>query len=657
MRKRLIILTIGFVSMTLHAQGSDPVVMKVNGKDVKKSEFEYLYKKNNTGIALDEYVELFKNFKLKVVAAEAQGIDTTAAFVKELKDNRDQLAKQYQKEPEINESLVLNEYSRLKEDNEISHLIIPIKLEKQTDPEGKEITVPASRLLPADTLAAYNRALQIRKRLLKGEKIETIAEELGKTYTAINNPPVYLGWVPAMGILPDLEDAIYATPKGGISQPCRFNSLYLIFKVLDKRPSAGEVNASHIMVACPQDADSAKVEEAQKKADEIYQKVTSGGDFAALAKELSDDKGSGQQGGSLGWFGKGRMVKEFEETAFTLQAKGDISRPVRSQFGFHIILLNDKRDVEPLDQKKDQITGFLGRGSKNYELRKPGIDALKKKGNFTANEKILAGLLQLADSWQPFDSTFKAKANPDEVLFTVWETPYKTGEFLAFAEKTRMSVLSTDILTDRYNAYIVDILKKEDNKHLEDQYPDFKNLMQEYRDGFLSFEITQNEVWGKAPKDTAGLTTFFQANKDKYNWDEPRYKGYVILCKDANTKKEAEKILKKSKADIDAAVKLIVGKFNADSVKLVKVEKKLYQKGNNPCVDEIIFKTGKAEQNKDYPEFLVAGKLLSKGPESYTDVGGLVISDYQNYLEEAWIKKLRQEYPIEVYTEVLKTIK
>lgn len=657
MRKLLIILTAGFVATIIHAQGNDPVVMKVNGKDVKKSEFEYLYKKNNTGIALDEYVELFKNFKLKVAAAEAEGIDTTAAFVKELKDNRDQLAKQYQKDLEIDESLVLNEYSRLKEDHEISHVIIPIKLEERTDPEGKTISVPASRLLPADTLAAYNKALQIRKRLLKGEKIETIAEELGKTYTAVNNPPIYLGWIPAMGILPDLEDAIYATPKGSISQPSRFNSLYLMFKVLDKRPSSGEINASHIMVACPQDTDSAGVEEAKKKADEIYLKVTSGGDFAALAKELSDDKGSGQQGGSLGWFGKGRMVKEFEETAFALKAAGDISRPIHSQFGFHIIQLNDKRDIEPLDQKREQIISFLGRGSKNSELRKPGIDALKEKGNFTANENALNDLLLLANSLQPFDSIFKAEANSDEVLFTVWGTPYRTGEFLAFAENTRASALSTDILTERYDAYVADILKKEDNKHLEEQYIDFKNLMQEYRDGFLSFEITQNEVWGKAPKDTAGLTAFFLDRKDKYDWEEPRYKGYVILCKDAATKKEAEKILKKSKADTDAAIKLMIEKFNADSVKHVKIEKKLFQKSNNAYVDEIIFKTGKAERNKDYPEFLVAGKLLTKGPESYTDVGGLVISDYQNCLEEAWINQLRQRYPIEVYTEVLKTVK
>ncbi|MDR1122156.1 MAG: peptidylprolyl isomerase [Dysgonamonadaceae bacterium] len=654
MRKHLIILAVGFISMSIYAQGDDPVVMKVNGKDVKKSEFEYLYKKNNTGIALDEYVELFKNFKLKVAAAETQGIDTTTAFIKELKDNRDQLAKQYQKDLEVDESMLAGEYERLNEDIEISHVSIPIKIEKKVDAEGNEIKILAAQLLPADTLAAYKRALQIRKRLLKGENIEKIAAELEKTYTATNNPPVYLGWIPAMGILSDIEDVIYATKKGSVSQPFRFNNVYLMFKVLDKRPSAGEVKASHIMVGCLKDADSTTVETAQQKADEIYRKVTSGEDFATLAKELSDDKGSGQQGGMLGWFGKGRMVKEFEDVAFALKENGEISQPVRSQYGFHIIKLEDKRGIEPLEQKRNQIINFLGRSSKYHLLYKPGVDALKAKASFTVNENALNELYKLANTYQLSDSTFQAKANIEEVLFTVWGTAYNVGGFLSYAERNAASALSTDVLSDRYNDYVIDILKKEENKNLEAQYPEFKNLMQEYRDGFLSFEITQNEVWEKAPRDTTGLTDFFLANKDKYKWDEPRYKGYVILCKDKKTKKEAEKILKKS--DPDTAIKLITEKFNADSVKYVKVEKKLFQRGNNPYIDEVIFKTGKAEVDNDYPVLLLTGKLLSNGPESYTDVGGLVISDYQNYLEERWIQKLRAEYPIEIFPEVLKTI-
>jgi peptidyl-prolyl cis-trans isomerase SurA len=654
MRKHLIILTLGFISMSIQAQGDDPLVMKVNGKDVKKTEFEYLYKKNNTGIALDEYVELFKNFKLKVAAAEALGIDTTAAFIKELKDNRDQLSKQYQKDLEIDESLITNEYKRLNEDVEVSHISIPIKIEKRLDAEGNEIKILATQLLPADTLVAYKHALQIRKRLLKGEKIEKIATELERTYTATNNPPVHLGWIPAMSILSDIEDAIYTTDKGAVSLPLRFNNVYLLFKILDKRPSAGEVKASHIMLGCVKDADSTTVETAQQKADEIYQKVISGEDFATLAKEFSDDKGSGQQGGLLGWFGKGRMVKEFEEAAFSLKEKGEISQPVRSQYGFHIIKLEDKRGIEPLEQKRSQIINFLGRSSKYHLLYKPGEDALKAKANFTANEKVLNELYKLANAYQLSDSVFQAKINGDEILFTVWGTTYNVGDFISYAERNAASALSTDVLNDRYNDYVIEVLKKEENKNLEAQYPEFKNLMQEYRDGFLSFEITQNEVWEKAPKDTVGLTSFFLDNKDKYKWDEPRYKGYVILCKDKKIKKEAEKIIKKS--DLDVAIKLITEKFNADSIKHVKIEKKLFQRGNNPYVDEVIFKTGKAEINEDYPVLLLTGKLLPDGPESYADVGGLVISDYQNYLEEKWIQKLRKEYPIEIFPEVIKTI-
>ena len=655
MRKLFIILSLGFFCAS-YAQINDPVVMKVNGKDVKKSEFEYLYKKNNTGIALEEYLELFKNFKLKVAEAETQGIDTTAAFVKELEDNRNQLAKQYIKELAIDSALIRKYYDRSNEDVEISHIAIPIKLETITVAEGSENKTIASELLPADTLVAYNKAMQIRKRLLKGEKITKIAEELEKSFKMPNTPPTYMGWLPAMMMSPSLEDAIHHTTLGSVSMPVRFQTLYLLFQVHKRRPAQGEINASHIMVACSQGVDTIQVEDAQKKADEIYKRVEAGEDFATLAKELSDDKGSGQQGGELGWFGAGRMVKEFEETAFALQQKGDISKPIRSQFGFHIIKLNDRRSIEPFDQKKSQIISFLSRGGKDYDLKKPGIDNLKDKSNYNLNQPVFSKLMSLAGDHYVVDSVFleKAKAD-DQVLFSIWGKEYKTAGFIEYMERTRAPyVLSTDILTDRYNAYLLEALRSEENARLEEEYMEFRNLMREYHDGFLSYEVTQKEVWERAPKDTLGLTAFFNQHRDEYVWGKPKYKGYVVLCKDNKTQKEASKKTKKMRSD--SAAKFILNEFNTDSIKCVKIERGLFEQGDNPYIDEAIFKVGKAEVNKDYPEFFLIGKLLNNGPESYTDVGGLVISDYQNYLEQEWIKKLREQYPIVVYPEVLKTI-
>ncbi len=656
MRKYFIILSLGFFSIIIKGQVNDPVVMKVNGKDIKKSEFEYLYKKNNTGIALNEYLELFKNFKLKVAEAEAQGIDTTAAFVKELKENRDQLAKQYLKEPAINESILINEYNRLKEDVEISHIAFPIKLEKEMGQDGKEELFPSSFLFPADTLLAYKKAIQYRNRLLKGEKIDKIASEIEKSYKLPNTPPTYMGWIPAMMMLPTIEDAIFNTPAGSISMPVRFNAIYLLFQIHDKRPSSGEINASHIMVACPGNADTVQVEDARKKAFSIYRRVTTGEDFAKLAKELSDDKGSGQQGGELGWFGTGRMVKEFETMAFSLKKKGDISIPVRSQFGFHIIKLNDVRAMEPFEQKKEQIIGFLSRGERAFELQKPGIDEMKRKSNYTINDNAYKTLKNISETNFPVDTAFQRKAMAiNGVLFSIWNKPYQISDFLSFTEKTRSPYfLSTEILEDRYNAYVLDLLRKEENNHLEDEYPEFRNLMKEYHDGFLSYEVTQNEVWEKASKDTLGLTDFFNTNKANYNWDQPHYKGCVVLCKDNKVKKEATKSVKKMTSD--EAAKFLTKEFNTDSVKVVKIDKGLFKQGDNSYIDETIFKKGKAEKNKDFPEFFLVGKLLKDGPETYSDIGGQVISDYQNYLEEEWIKKLRAKYPIEVYQDVLKTI-
>jgi peptidyl-prolyl cis-trans isomerase SurA len=189
---------------------------------------------------------------------------------------------------------------------------------------------------------------------------------------------------------------------------------------------------------------------------------------------------------------------------------------------------------------------------------------------------------------------------------------------------------------------------------LENRYPEFANLMREFRDGSLMFEVSKQEVWDKASSDSDGLQKFFEANKQQYAWTEPHYKGYIILAKDAATKKKMQKATAKMKPE--EAVAYLEENYKAGEVSYVKVEKGLFKKGENPFVDEQAFKTGKAEKPEGFADFFLLGKVLN-APDSYTDIRGMVITDYQDYLEKEWLKQLNEKYPVKIYKDVLISIK
>ena len=198
-----------------------------------------------------------------------------------------------------------------------------------------------------------------------------------------------------------------------------------------------------------------------------------------------------------------------------------------------------------------------------------------------------------------------------------------------------------------------EILHYEDTK-LESKYPEFRNLMNEYRDGILLFDISNREVWEKASNDVAGLQKYFKAHKKQYTWDQPRYKGYLIQCDDKALVKTIKKRIKSLPAD--SVVFYVNKKFNTDSIKHVKIEKGLFQKGDNKKVDNLAFKEGELSVDEKFPVVFIVGKMLKKGPESYTDMKGQVTADYQNYLEKIWVQNLNKKYPVEINKDVLKTV-
>lgn len=640
-------------SVGIYAQANDPVIMTINGKDFKKSEFEYFYNKyNNEDVidkrSLDDYIDLFKNLKLKVAEAEAQGMDTTASFLTELSGYRSTEAKPYLDNLELNEELLHKEYDRMKDMVEVSHILIPFPKAKKND----------FRIFPYDTLAIYNNAVQVRNRIQKGESFEKIAESFSDDAN-IQKPerPGYLGWFTGLGLNPSFEEVAFNTPAGKIGQVVRSNYGYHIIKVNSRKENPGQINAAHILIACPADADTTQIANAQKKINEIYDELIAGADFSSLAKDNSEDPGSASKGGELGWFSYGVMVKEFQDVAYGLSEIGEISKPFKTQFGYHIVKLLGKRQIEPFEEKSKEIENKMNSGGYFILVHQPGIENMKKEYGFQKNDAGYEQLFSRANMIYPTDSSFyKSFENQDIPLFKVGDTEYSVDQFLNYLKKNSRSpfTMSTDLLKDRLEWFEYNSLNEAKDKSLESKYPEFKNLIQEYRDGILMFEISNKEVWGKASEDTEGLTAYFEKNKQNYTWDEPYYKGYVVLAKDANTKKKMQKeIAGKSP---EAAVQYLYDNYKVGQVSYVKIEKGLFKKGDNAFVDEAVFKSGVAERPAEFQDFFLIGKLLNE-PESYTDIRGMVITDYQNYLEDAWVKTLNEKYKVIIHPEVFETIK
>jgi len=567
----------------------DPVLMTINGEPVMLSEFMYIYEKNNQESSLEkktmeEYLELFINFKLKVTEAIAQGVDTTEAFRKELNGYRAQATPKYMQDNAAIDSLVNLSYNRMAHPRRASHIAVQCPMDATPEAEAAA-EAKINELRERVTVGLPKEVKKGRKKVIVQE-----VEDFAAVAAAYSEDPAVaqnngaLGWIPAFRYVYPFEEAVYNTPVGEVSYVFRSPFGFHIAKVEEERDYE-EVHASHIMKMTPA-GDDARMAKAIQTMDSIYALATAeGADFAALAEEHSEDKGSAIRGGDLGWFGRGAMVQPFEDITFGLQ-EGAISKPFQTRFGVHISMLHGKRGIQPLDSIRSQVLRQVQRDQR----------------------------MQIANQ--------------------------------RFIEKARQEYnLPAEMSDADVKAYV--------DAHLEEKYPELRNLVREYHDGILLFDVSLREVWDKANQDTEGLAAYFKANKKNYTWDEPRYKGYVIYAKNEVAAKAAKQIIKN--ANPDSVMNILNARVNVDSVQYVKVEHGLWKVGKHAAVDKYGFKVKDATYtpSEEFPIVEAVGKVI-KRPQTYEDERGKVTTDYQDYLEKQWIERLRAKYPVVVNKEVLK---
>ena len=587
MKKVLLSIVLLAGSLMSFAQ-EDKVLLTINGEPVMLSEFLYIYEKNNQESSLEkksmeEYLDLFINFKLKVTEAIAQGVDTTEAFAKELEGYRAQATPKYMQDNEAIDSLVTLSYNRKANIRRAAHIAIQCPM----DADSATLAAAEAKI----QLARERVTTGVEKKVKKGRKWVTVREpeafadvarEMTEDQAGKENGGE-LGWIEVFRFVYPFEDAVYTTPVGEVTKVFRSPYGLHIALVEEERPFE-EVHAAHIMKMMPRGGEGTTALDAKKQVDSLYQVVLAGADFAEVATANSDDKGSATRGGDLGWFGRGMMVQPFENITFDM-TPGEISEPFPTRFGWHFVKLYDKRGIQPLDSMRQQLLSQVKRDARYQEAEK------------------------------------------------------------SFIKKTRAEYnLPAEMTDDEVRAYA--------DAHLEEKYADLRNLVREYHDGILLFDVSLREVWDKANKDTEGLAAFFKANKKNYTWDEPRFKGYMIYAKDEVSAKAAKQIVKT--ANPDSVMSYIDQRINVDSVTYVRIEKGLWTKGKNGAVDKYGFKNKEADYTpaEKFPIVVPVGKVI-KAPQEYTDVRGQVTTDYQDHLEKLWVATLREKYPVVVNEDVL----
>lgn len=625
------------------SQTTDPVLLTVGNDKITLSEFEQIFKKNNTDkkvdkVALDEYIDLFTKFRLKVKQAKDQGMDTTKAFTQELLMYRKQLSQPYLKVTDVEEKLVKEAYDRFKTDVKIKHILI---------------RVPQCAT-PKDTLEAYKKIEAIRKDILKNKNFEDAAAKYSQdTVTAKKGG--LLGYFTALQTAYAFENAYSSMKAGDVSQIVRTSQGYHLLKVDDVRPARGLIQVAHIFISFDK-SNPQSYAAAKKKIEEVYQRLNSGDAFDNLAREYSEDYNTAQKGGELQPFGINRMQPVFEDEAFALKTPGEYSRPFEGPYGFHILKLIEKKGVPEYDVMKNELQKEISKTKRWEMVKQTLINNTKAQYKYEFNKDVMTKLEALAAKNNGSFSKEEMKNLQADWLFKL---DGKTYSYQDFAESA-LSKVPADKKIEICNfsktyvdPYVDNIVLEYKESNLENEDPRFRGLMNEYRDGILLFNLMDKRVWTKSVEDTTGLKAFYEQNKNNYMWGE-RADAYVIDCLNADVEKQARKLAAKLQTGKITKAKFIE-QLNKKNNNNIILSEGLYSKGDNAAVDNTGWKAG-IGQSVDHNgrlRFAVVKSILSPQPKALKEAKGLIISDYQAYLENQWIEELRGKYPVSLNKDVL----
>ncbi len=643
-----------FVLQSIQAQKSDPVLFSVQNTPVYLSEFKYIYSKTNGDKAdfskksIEEYLDLYTKFKLKVQKGKELKLDTLDSYKKELDGYRQQLASSYLIDKEVTDKLVEEAYQRTKKDISVSHIFFTCEKE-----------APAR-----DTLAVYTKALEAKKRLDSGSiYFDNLAKEISDDKSAKDNGGL-IGYLTAL--LPNgfynLENTIYSLKKGEVSNPVRTDMGYHLIKVNDIRDARGEIEVAHILV---RKSENQNVEQAKVKIDSIYQLLSSGSNFEETAKLFSEDKTTGAKGGYVGVFGINKYEKSFEDAAFGLAKDGDYSKPFQTTSGWHIMMRISKKDIPAFDIAKRRLKPLVQKDGRHDLSKQALIVKIKKDNNFSEDNQAITEFSKTLNAEEFLNYKWKAPEQKNKAkIFSLAGKTYTVADLADYLEKAgrRRLTMNKEIPMEEavavmYREMLEETCIKFEEGMLEKRYPDFKSLMREYEEGILLFEATKSIVWDKASADTIGLQNFYNDHKSNYRWeDRGVVKQYIV--------KDATKVKVKDVMDFckkNSSEKVLERYNEKDKEPLISVQEKTFEKGRNKTLDAMVWKEGEVSQMETEPKsksvsFFVFDKLIPSSTKNLNESRGYVVADYQDFLEKKWVQELQSSYSVKVNKEVLDSL-
>lgn len=644
---RLLIFVFLLSPIYLLAQTKE-VLFTVDNNPYYTDEFVRVYKKNldlvkdDSQKDLDKYLELFIGYKLKVEKANKLGLQNGSSYQNELKSYRNQLSKNYLNDSKVTNELVQEAYDRMQQEVRASHILVLVD-------EGAS---------PADTLKAYQKVVAIKKRLDAGEDFVTVAKDASEDPSAKDNGGD-LGYFSAFKMVYPFENAAYRTKVGQISKPFRTRFGYHIIKVVDKRANRGEVTAAHIMLL-KQDENGPK-ENAKSTIEEIYQKIQQGENFESLAQQFSDDKSSSVRGGVLQRFGSGQLSsEEFENVAFGLKEKNQISTPFETQFGWHIVKLIEKHPVGTLADTKAELEDKIKRDERSLLITNSLAKKMRSKYSFTKDAKVI-GKVKSVVTDKIYDKSWVVPDDFKEVnsvVLTLNKDKKVTAKpFLDFINNSQKGTLTSKptskLVDELFEKFTDEQLIAYYNENLENEFLEFKYVMDEYRDGLLLFDLMEKEIWNRAKTDTLGLTTYFQNNIKNYQWKK-RFQADILSSTDLKIIQKAQKFLKKGKS-----LEYIKEQLNKEGKVNVISKSGLYEEDYDVLSQfKDLTKGVSTILTKDNYHFVVqVTDEKPAGAKELSECRGRVISDYQQYLELHWVDELKKEFTVKVNQDNFSQIK
>jgi peptidyl-prolyl cis-trans isomerase SurA len=672
---------------------NDPIVFQINGKNIYKSQFmkEFLhsigkdpsaaptactYEKRK---ALEDYVQLYVNFQTKLTDAYAMGFDTLSTLNQELAGYRKELAAPYLIDSATLQMLLREAYDRNHYALHAAHILVPC----------------AESATPADTLKAYNHAMELYQEALQAKNFYSVAQKEMRAQRLENRDPLVrekadelnptegdLGCFTVFDMIYAFESAVYALKPGEVSKPVRSRYGYHIIKLFDRYEYYGKAQLAHIWI--PDNSPNA-----EGKIKDAYRQLQEGSDFGLVAKNLSNDQSTAQNGGIMPELAPNQLPYNYVETISKGLKVGEFSKPFHTRFGWHIIKLIKKESIPELETLVPYYRSRMTRGERSTKPQKMFVDQCKERYNFVDYTKVVtskkkAKKVTYAASLDAVrsivtDSIFSAifHYDPEQItdmrpLFKIGDVEYDSRQFARYIYKHKKvrQICDLDIfVADRYEEFVDAMVLAYADSRLELDNPDFKALVDEYRHGLMIFTYNDRMVWSKAIKDSVGFDEFYRiasqthnyndTNDAVYFWNErARTQTYTIPDSTVLPRSKALKVVNKGIKKGWTSTQM-TAELNKKSKKdnFVSQEITLLEKGNQTQLTANEWHTGVYTHVADSGyKVLIVEKVLAPELKSRTEARGYYLNDYQNYLEEQNNLALRKKYNVVINQNVIDEI-